>query len=146
MVWTFPRWCSYYFERTFQYICCVIIRLVTIFTVAVIIMRTCSLYVAKFDAPISEIFTDAAGSATKATGGNIHFNFVNEYWIVRLWQRTYLIWEGARLFSPVQFTKIQPVSGLPWLVRGLCLPVDDLIMELLWSKAKISKLVSEILS
>ena len=53
-------------------------------TVAVIIVSTCSLYVTKFDAPISKIFTDAARSATKAVGGNIHYNFVNEHGIVRL--------------------------------------------------------------
>ena len=69
---------SYNFERSFHNIGFVIILSVTILAIAVIIMSTRSLYVAKFDAPISEIFTDAARSATKAVGGNIHFNFVNE--------------------------------------------------------------------
>lgn len=69
---------SYNFERSFHNIGFVIILSVTIVSIAVIIVSTRSLYVAKFDAPISKIFTDAAGSTTKAVGGNIHFYFVHE--------------------------------------------------------------------
>ena len=65
----------YNFKRSFHNIRFIIIRLVTIFSIAVIIVSTRPLYVAKFDAPISKIFTDAAGSATKAVRGNIHFKF-----------------------------------------------------------------------